>query len=192
MLPVSIGTIPSYMHISFHLSPSAPQIKHCLSLRFNKVSGLWCYHKEVFNPSLSIVFTVSFVGLCLIFILSYMPVALPQGICFISWYIKYKKYLLNNPCQDLIPHNIWSVGSLFLLRKENFYSTCRSALRKSRTNILDRLTLRLVDGHCKSQINREFTTWKRNVQVSIRWLYWNPWDKDGLSIFIQDPAFQHM
>jgi len=85
---------------------------------------------------------------------------------------KYKKYILHNPCQDLIPHNIWSVGSLFLLRKENFYSTCRSASRKSnikltmrkdrsskiKTNILDRLTLRLVDGHCKSQMNRELTT----------------------------------
>ena len=111
-----------------------------------------------------------------------------------------------NPCQYLIPHNIWSLGPLFLLRKENFDSACRSALRKSnikltmrkhwsskiKTNILDRLTLWLVDGHCKSQTNRELTTWKRDVQVSIRWLYWNPWDEDDLSISTQDPAFQDM
>jgi len=101
---------------------------------------------------------------------------------FISWYVKYKKYILNNPCQDLILHNIWSLGSLFLLMKKNFDSTCRSALRKSnikltmrkhrsskiKTNILNRLTLRLIDGHCKSQMNRELMMWKRDVHVPLQ------------------------
>jgi len=85
----------------------------------------------------------------------------------------------------IIPVKIWSHTIFGVLvpfsfsGKRTFYSTCRKCIEKRatikltmrkdrsskiKTNILDRLTLRLVDGHCKSKWTGNWQHEKRDVQ----------------------------